>query len=527
MTSLKSRWARVALSLFALCSVILSASVAAASAGYIGIRGQPPIAPLNTKARYLVLIVLDGARPDYLHLVPLPHLDALMAQGTEYTRAMSGVLESETPTGHATISTGSTPRRSGILGFSWEQGSHTFSLFSPAVVRSGAMERIMQQAHAPTIAGLYKDRFPNAAVVALSGHKYYAADPLGGPRADAILYMRGTLQHTYAPTAIPGHVPPPGILNDPRLTVPLKKLTFGQDDSLVTQMELDAFAKLHQRITLMNYPDFDWPLGHVYGGNRDKKGVIALMRNFDYNLGRIEDAYRAAGILKQTLFIITADHGMSGINRFVPDTLFKNAVAQAGTIAPSMTFDTATYIWLQDLNKAGLVAANIVKAHDPGIQSVYYRAFVHNHLRYVRSPSNPIPASLAAANQFLLSTLVNGHEPTVVAILRKHATSSRPSSHWKADHGGATWGVQHVPLVIAGPGIRKGFKSALPAQLEDIAPTALVAMGAQPVGMEGHVLAEAMTTPFQADQVNRAGELKRISPVVRALITEDKVEGKG
>ena len=62
---------------------------------------------------------------------------------------------------------------------------------------------------------------------------------------------------------------------------------------------------MHQHITLINYPDFDWPLGHVDGGNRAK--AIAMMRTFDSDLGAIEDAFSKAGILDQTLFVITAD----------------------------------------------------------------------------------------------------------------------------------------------------------------------------------------------------------------------------
>lgn len=485
---------------------------------------QPHFAPLNTQAKYLVLMVLDGARPDYFNLVPLPHFDALRANGTQYTHALAGILESETPAGHATISTGSTPRASGILGFSWAENDKNFSLFSPAVVRSGALEDIMRNAHVPTIAGLYKVRFPSARVVALSGHKYYAADPLGGPRADVIEYFRGTLQQTYAPTAIPGHVPPAQIFNDPRLTQPLNKLSFGEDDSMVTELALDTFATLHQRITLMNYPDFDWPLGHVYGGSLARRRVIILMRIFDHDLGTIEDAYRQAGILKQTLFVITADHGMSPIRRFVPDDVFTHAVTAAGTTAPSISYNTATYIWLRDIAKAKTVATNIVNARDPGIQSVYYLTRTRQGMAYLPSPGTKLNPGLDAANTYLLSTLMNGHEPMVVAFCFKHQTTSSTSTHWRADHGGNSWGVQHVPLVIAGPGIQRGLVTALPAQLEDIAPTVLTAMGVPPTGMEGHVLTEAMQSPYAADVTDRAAEISTMQPVVRALIAEDKAE---
>ena len=57
---------------------------------------------------------------------------------------------------------------------------------------------------------------PGAKVVALSGHKYYAATPLGGPDADAIMYYQGDPKGRYIPVAVPGHVPPAGLLTDAR-----------------------------------------------------------------------------------------------------------------------------------------------------------------------------------------------------------------------------------------------------------------------------------------------------------------------
>src|SRR5207245_52253 len=84
---------------------------------------------------------------------------------------------------------------------------------------------------------------------------------------------------------------------------------------------------------LINEPEFDWPLGHVYGGIVDPAKVITLMQAFDRDLGMIERAYRRAGILQQTLFVVTADHGMAPITRFVPSTVITQAVARAAPTA--------------------------------------------------------------------------------------------------------------------------------------------------------------------------------------------------
>lgn len=476
--------------------------------------------------KYLVLFVLDGARPDYFGLTPLPHVDALRSAGTQFTNAMDGILEAETPSGHTTIATGSSPARDGILGFDWGVNDNDYSIFSPDVVRAGAMEHIMEASGVPTIAGLYKAKYPKARVVALSGHKYYAADPLGGPNADAIMYYEGDPQGRYIPVSIPGHSPPADVLSDPKLIYPTSHhVPLGEEDTLATDLALRTFQSMHQRMLLINYPEFDWPLGHVDGGNLAPADVITLMKNFDGDLGRIEDAYRRAGILDQTLFVITADHGMSPVTRFIPSTVVTNAVAQAGTTAPANSASTGDYVWLADATKAQAVAQNIVNAHDPGIQATYYLSTTGAQPRYLLAGGSFVSSEVEAAQMYLLNTLMNGHEPDVVSFARNGQTFQSSSSNWKADHGGPSWQSEHMPVIFAGAGIKSGVVSNAPVQLEDIAPTLLTDMGVTPTGMQGHVLTEALSrNPGRQVQAGRQTEITLLTPLVNALIAQNAYE---
>jgi predicted AlkP superfamily pyrophosphatase or phosphodiesterase len=477
--------------------------------------------------QYLVLIVLDGARPDYLNVAPLPHLDKLMSSGTQFRYAMSGILESETPSGHTTISTGSTPARDGILGFSWGQGDHDYSLFNPTVVRQGAMEHIMEAAHVPTIAGLYKSSFPTQKVIALSGSKYYAADPLGGPRADAIMYFRRDKNGTYVPTSIPSHSPPPAVMTAPGLRLPSAKNPLGTDDHLATQLALSAMRVMYPHIILINYPEFDWPLGHVDGGDLSHLKVLTLMQGFDHDLGLLEAQLKAQKALQRTLFVITADHGMSAFNHNIPDSIIYNAIQKAGAVSPAKAFNNGAYIWLTDPAKARAVADNIPNSADPGIQSVYYLASSGTTVHYVRAWGDLVQPGVDAANQYLLSTLLNGHEPNVVVLAKNHATFSQPSTHWKADHGGVSWQAQHIPLVLSGPGIRPGEVLDSPAQLDDIAPTVLQDMGIAPVGMQGQVLTDALLGSYPAAATARKQEAGQFVPFIEAMLQQDTYETMG
>lgn len=508
-------------SVIAALYLVFSTVVAAATVNVLHGRSRPLANPPLRTAKYLVLIVLDGARPDYFGLTGLPHVDALRTHGTEYTNALTGILESETPSGHTTIATGSTPARNGILGFDWAQNDNDYSLFSPDVVRSGAMEQIMQNAHVPTIASLYKARYPTARVVALSGHKYYAADPLGGPAADAIMYYQGDDKGRYVPVGMPNHMPPAGVLDAPGLVASSTHLPLGQEDTLATRLAISAFKTMHQQITLINYPEFDWPLGHVDGGNTDAKDVVTLMQSFDRDLGAIEDAYRQAGVLDQTLFVITADHGMTPVTRFIQQSVITNAVSRAGTRAPAISYSTGAYVWLTDQSRAQAVAQNILAEKDPGVQSVYYLTTVGGKPGYVPAAPASIGADVEKAHQYLLNTLLNGHEPSVVAFARSGQTLADPSTHWKADHGGAEWQAQHIPLIFSGAGVQPGLVTGDPAQLDDVAPTALAAMGVKSTGMEGNVLTEVVRSANASEVTARQAEIKQTSPLVNALVSQD------
>jgi hypothetical protein len=480
------------------------------------------LAPARTK--YLVLIVLDGARPDYFNVPGIPHLRALIRNGTEYTNAFAGILESETPSGHASIDTGSPPTGSGILSFAWANSDNTtVNLFDPANIRAGQMENIIKQAPAPSIAELVHRRDPSAKVVALGGHKYYANDALGGPQADAILYYMGSPGGQFAPVGMPGHMPPARVLQAPGLIAKSTSLPLGTEDHLAMRLARVSFNAMHERVMLLNMPEFDWPLGHNDGGPRDPAGVKTLMQGFDADLGKLEDLYRQAGILDQTVFVITADHGFAPIYHTIPKALITNAVAKAGTSIISDTYHTAGYIWLKDGTKGPPAARNIVRLKNPYIQSVYYKVLANHHYSFVRASSIKAFTTPAAdaANQYLLGSFDGPDAPDVVIFFSEESASLPDGqASWKGDHGGADWESQHMPLVFSGPGVRKGVVSSHPARLEDIAPTALTLMGVSHAGMQGIPLADAIqrATPQERTQERTLGA--HLRPVTRALRAE-------
>jgi arylsulfatase A-like enzyme len=481
-----------------------------------------------TRPEYLVLFVVDGGRPDYFNAPNTPNLHALMARGAVYSNAFDGILESETPAGHATIGTGSPPNKNGILSFGWANSDNlrTVDLFNPSMIQQGGMEQIMSRAGAPSIASLLHANNPNARVVALSGHKYYAADALGGPDADAIIYYQGTPSGKYVPVSTVGHAPPKSLLRKKSLTLPTTHLPVAAEDHLTMHLAEQTFHSMHPTALLVNLPEFDWPLGHVWGADRDRKAVYKLMQGFDEDLGHLEAQYRKAGILDKTLFVVTADHGFAPIYHQVTKEELQGAVAKTGAKIISDTYHTAAYMWLDDPSRAAAAAAQIAELHNPYIQSVYFKEPNPNGYDYVRAsgPQGFKTGGMEAANQYLLNSFNGVEGPDVVTFFTAD-TASLPGgeANWKGDHGGADWYSQHVPLLFAGPGVVTGVHSE-PVRLEDIAPTVLAMMGVDPIGMSGVPLADAMLHPSKPDIAKQKSVTARLQPVVSALKREATLE---
>jgi hypothetical protein len=486
--------------------------------------------PIGTQAAslpYVVLIVLDGARPDYFTIGGIPHVQSLIRNGTQYTNAHSGILESETPSGHVTIGTGSEPVRTGIPSFWWANNENvTVSLFSPTKIRAGDMEKIIRQSRVPTLAGQVHAKSRTAKVVALSGSKYYAADAIGGPDADVTMYFQSTSKKQWAPTSIPGHLAPASVLNAPEL-VTSNRLTPGMQNHQAMQLAVEAFKRMRQQVTLINLPEFDWPLGHVQGGSLNPAGVKALMQNFDRDLATLQDAYRKAGVLGNTLFVLMSDHGMMPLTHKVDGTTLTAAIARAGTTTVTQAYESGAYFWVKDEAKSVQAGQNIARLKNPYIQSVYVRTRTAKGFAYGRVTSSSLLRTKGtdAANQLLLSTFNGANAPDIV-VLFAEGVGAEPGgqANWKADHGGSSWQAQHLPLIISGPGIRSGHTSSYPARLIDVAPTVLHAMGASYSGMQGIPLADAFAKAPAWAAAWQGGRSKQLIPVVAAMQQQSRLE---
>ncbi|MGH2518992.1 MAG: alkaline phosphatase family protein [Chloroflexota bacterium] len=464
--------------------------------------GAPPRAlaapPIPSHAPYVVVVVMDAFRYDYQHLAHMPNLVWLMKRGVHYEKAWVGHLESYTPASHATISTGAKPAHSGVLGFDWRDpatGEETYTGWYRDVIQ-GKLEQQLTQHGVNSIPIAMKRQDPHARVVALSSEKYYAADAMGGAAADFILYgmHRG---HDMTVHGLPHHVPPQSYLNQPDLKRPWP-LVYGQFDDLSMSMALDSLRPLDPRLLMINLPGPDI-YGHRVGGPASPDVMKVLVAGCDVQLGRLFRAFENNGRLDQTIFVVTADHGMVPNHYMVADQTIKRGVRESGGQYLFHTGGNCAYIFLKNPVAAPGVAQHLVDTIAPApfahVQSIQSGQYVYTPVPRTGTTIDP---ALEDAYQYLLGTFAGPLAPDI-ALSFEENTITRTYTSAHGEHGAATWGAQHVPLVIAGPGVKRAAHSKYPARLMDIAPTVLRLLGIEPTNMDGAVLADALINPTAAD----------------------------
>lgn len=481
--------------------------------------------------RYVVILVLDGARPDYFHLVPMPNLDRLIRRGVTYSQAFVGQEIAITPTSHATIGTGDFPRTHGVQGFMWKD-PRTDTMTrptDPAPLQQGALEAVMARHHVSSIAASVKAAYPGAKIVSVSGHKCYASDAMGTASADYI--MCSLIYHDrWVAQAVGTHRPPPGAINNPRFDVPIpppdsgfapavEQWKMGQENDWTIRYALWAVRRIHYpRVLMVNLPETD-VLGHFDDGRHD--AMPTLMRHFDRELGAVIQTYRRAGILNRTDFVITADHGMTRVQTRMPFSVLDRSMEAAGAGKVFLEADTAAAMGIKYLSRARAVAHNVALLGGSDIDATYYKTMVHGQWQYRAAYVRPdLPYELRRAYLYLMNTAAAADGPDVLAVYAPHVTTGDRIArgyHWLGGHLGPQWDEQHIPLIMAGPGIRSNVRSSFPAQLVDIAPTVERLLGARSGRVDGIALGDALRRSTVRDRAVQARMGRLLRPFVRAI----------
>jgi predicted AlkP superfamily pyrophosphatase or phosphodiesterase len=213
-----------------------------------GVWAPAPTATPQPGIKHVVIISIDGLRPDALDLADAPNLDNLRARGA-YSPNAKTVGVSATLPGHASMLSGMTPEKHGLL----------WSL--PYIGWCGM--------NGPTLFSVAHDAGLETAMVV-------------GKQKLSYLALPNTVD---------------------------KLVSADVHDTEVKDRTIELIRGGLPDVLFIHFPDTDW-VGHAYGWvSTNQLQSIAFV---DGLIGQILAALESEGYLESTLLIVTSDHGGHG-----------------------------------------------------------------------------------------------------------------------------------------------------------------------------------------------------------------------
>ena len=462
-------------------------------------------APLAARAQdrpaLVVVLVIDGLRPDSITPEVTPNLQRLKTSGVWYTQSHS-VFPTVTRANTATISTGTLPSRHGIV----SNGLYLPEV-SNAILSNGDYRNLLSlgkldggRVVGPKSLGEY---FQAAGIrfVALSS----------GSTGNALLLN---------PTAPFGNgsLINPGFENGLRVAFPDALNTellrrFGPlqgGDGDLPMLWTERVFREYVLDAMRPQVIIDWmgrtdSAQHAFGVGSPQ--ALAALRLVDQQIGLLLERLRQMNLEDKTGIIVTCDHGFD----YEP-AADANAALRGAAIAPGDVVVDAEggasllYVRNHDAEKIGQLAARFQKGPDTNAIFVAARRPVTGS--FLCSPGAvkgfaPGTFALELAHQCMPS-----RGPDMIVTYRWDASPNPfgvPGTQWipgtnqqapHNGHGGLNPYVTHSTLLAAGKGFARGKTIGLPAGNQDIVPTLLAIQGLPvPASLEGRVLSEALSHP--------------------------------
>jgi predicted AlkP superfamily pyrophosphatase or phosphodiesterase len=509
----------------------------------------------------VLIVVMDQMQPGYAQQFHMKNVLWLQHHGVTFPNAMVGDMASETVVSHNVMVSGQFPKHMGWSDEAFRDVGNVLGFGAGSIVTSGDLgfaqyEALIQAAgDYPKLGDYLHAAFPGT-VVANVGEKGYQVESMAAESSDWYVRMgskgnTADLTAPFSPSSVPwsgtyrgpsGKVPD-YITNDPRYLVSVGNSsdTYGTElqypswlysedgryvpsefqdhqsgdiwvaDAATAIMEHENWSGLWVTFSAID------KIGHMWGGGAvdtvanygwDPNSIYDWVhmpfaaKNADEQLGKLIAELKKQHQFKDTLIVLTADHGSTYGEHFYGDQTLGAGEDnwEAGTWYPGSTTpstspgsatlqpllatgnvlfsyqSTAMETWLIDQSWKMKVEAAKVMAKLPGVIATYVKSEDGDSyvLQCTRTSTRMTWAERAwwlRHGQQLVNTMAWQGSADVVGLL-----ADRTSYGVYGDHGGAQKDVQRIPMAIYNPSIRHVVNCS-PMRLVDIMPTALRAMG--------------------------------------------------
>lgn len=446
----------------------------------------------------IVMVALDGLRPDMVDAALTPHLAALATAGTRFARARS-VFPSETRVATPSLITGCRPGGHGMVANTLFDAS----VAPDRLLRTKLVEDVLAMAagaETPLQRPSLAERMaPHGLRFALVSAGTAGAARLLHPAAERLDAFRWNVEDTEGATAEEvrnalGATPDAAVPNIPRVEFAGRVLV----DHVLARHRPDV------ALLWLSEPDvsFHW------GGLRAEHTLRAL-RAADAVLGRIVAWRDAQPDASDIAILVLSDHGhVTGRGKRCLRSELQRAGFRAGKgMAPDVDVVVAPAaapgLWLRDPSLAPQIAdflttqnwAGPLLARDPTI------------LPAGRAMPLALLGSGHARSADLVATFAGEEGPDEWGMPGTAPFDAPDVPEGGGMHGGLHRAELSTVLVMQGGPFRRGAVAAEAADLTDIAPTVLHLLGIGTEGMEGRPLRGAIDAAADAPPVDELLQL--------------------
>lgn len=441
---------------------------------------------MGSVERRVLIIGLDGMRPDLYDPQKMPALAGLVARGTRFPDHHA-VYPTHTRVNISSLATGTTPGRHGIVANVFRLPDDGFGIVDTS--NDEHLRRLDSAAAGPAL-------LAPALGDILEGHDERVAVAATSSAGACILWTRN---QPYRVVNVNSHFDRADLLSLREKLGPVPPRGNSFEDRLERQMYAaravtDIF--LHDddcRVIVMwlNEPD-----SSLHGFGLGAPQVDDALRIADQAIGHVLDALDQSGRRDQFDVIVMSDHGHSTVlhHRSLGEYLDRARreleldgleLATASdfiylTDKPRLRQLSKLVRWIQEQPWTGAVFGSGPYGDLGGVLAL--EALWGDAVPGDRAPALAVsPAWSDAPNEF-------GVPGTVAALTEQVALRST--------HGSASPFDLHAFLVASGPDFHEGVTTGLPSGAVDLAPTVLQLLGrARPEAMDGRVLWEGFREP--------------------------------
>lgn len=439
---------------------------------------------------YVIIVGIDGLRPDQVDERTMPNLAAMKARGASSADHRT-VFPSETRGALTALATGARPAQTGILGNYFYARDKDLALTRTDTIHDWyANDAVLPGGYVsiPSLGETLAGAGKALAVVTSSGQGSFTALNWKGAQRDHVGFNVRHPQIAY-PHAIAAAI-------ENAHNVPSGGFDRGAESKAVEIFIKSVWPAARPQASILWLTEVD-SASHKAG--LGSEGQLASMAACDAAIGMLLEWRDTLPEAEDVLVMVTSDHGhvTSGqsvdIARILNEAGIRVDTHFAGDADILMRHGRAPGLWLRKPDRGLLTSTLEILAAHPAFGAAFTRPLGEDRLE--PAVEGTLSIALTGTDHFRAPDLYlemagtnqdNAHGVSGVAFLDASAYTTAQGG---GTHGGMHWSELAAVLVADGTGVKKGAVLKTRTGIFDIAPTVLHLLGVEPPAtMNGRVL---------------------------------------